>query len=162
MEHPNITRLIGVRTQPVFGLLLELAPKKSLRNVLKDYHTHKLVLEPQTIKQCAKQVKYLLFGIVNVCMQIACGLDYLHSHQIVHLDMKSPNVLVWEFPSYALSRNERIKQASNVRLKIADYGISQISTSLMMRVTTSPFGTPGYMAPELFENTGQEIYSTKV
>ena len=75
--------------------------------------------------------------------------------------MKSPNVLVWEFPIASLPRQQRLEQAGNVWLKIADYGISQVATSLMMKVTTSQPGTPGYMAPELFE-TGQEIYSTKV
>jgi serine/threonine protein kinase/ankyrin repeat protein/GTPase SAR1 family protein len=147
LKHEHITRLVGVRTKPVFCMLLELAPKKSLRSLLKDYQQLKCVLEPLTLKQCAKQ--------------IADGLNYLHRHQIVHLDMKSPNVLVWEFP-YFTSRRDRVRHAGNVKLKIADYGISQVSTSLMMRVTTSPVGTPGYMAPELFNSTGQEIYSTKV
>ena len=77
--------------------------------------------------------------------------------------MKSPNVLVWAFPSVHLLREERIESAGNVWLKLADYGISRKATSsLMMRITTNPIGTPGYMAPELFERVGQEIFAAKV
>ena len=76
--------------------------------------------------------------------------------------MKSPNVLVWHFPSPHDSRSMRIRQAGNVWIKIADYGISQVSTGLTLRVGTSPVGTPGFMAPELFDKVGQEISSEKV
>ena len=55
-----------------------------------------------------------------------------------------------------------MRQAGNVWLKIADYGISQVSTGLTMRVANSPIGTPGFMAPEVFENPGQEVSSEKV
>ena len=95
-------------------------------------------------------------------MQIAKGLEYLHQHQVVHLDMKSPNVLVWYFPSPHDSRSMRVRQAGNVWIKIADYGISQVSTGLTLRVGNSPVGTPGFMAPELFDKVGQEISSEKV
>ena len=94
---------------------------------------------------------------------IASGLEYLHATQIVHLDMKSPNVLVWQFPSGCTSRDYRIDQAGNVWLKLADYGISQVSTKQKFKVTTHmPEGTPGYIAPELFGVIGQEISSEKV
>ena len=76
--------------------------------------------------------------------------------------MKSPNVLVWEFPDVYIPRDQRVQQASNVHLKIADYGISQISPTMVMRVDSKPIGTPGYMAPELFSGPGQEIRATKV
>ena len=76
--------------------------------------------------------------------------------------MKSPNVLVWYFPSAHDSRSMRIRQAGNVWIKIADYGISQVSTGLTLKVGTSPVGTPGFMAPELFDKVGQEISSVKV
>ena len=95
-------------------------------------------------------------------LQIAQGLEYLHSHQVVHLDMKSPNVLIWHFPSPHDTRPVRIRQSGNVWIKIADYGISQVSTGLTLRVGNSPTGTPGYMAPELFDRAGQVVSSEKV
>ena len=94
--------------------------------------------------------------------QISKGLEYLHRHQVVHLDMKSPNVLVWHFPSPRDSRQLRIRQAGNVWIKIADYGISQLSTRLTLKVGNNPVGTPGFMAPELFEHVGQEVSAEKV
>ena len=83
-------------------------------------------------------------------------------NQVVHLDMKSPNVLIWQFPSPRDKRQIRIHQSGEVLIKIADYGISQVSTGLTLRVDNSPVGTPGFMAPELFDRAGQVISSEKV
>ena len=98
--------------------------------------------------------------------QIAAGLEYLHRHQIVHLYMKSANVLVWYFPSpkhdgIITSKQERMKLAGNVWLKLADYGISQVSTTSTIKLEGPAVGTPGYMAPEVF-HTGQQVSSEKV
>ena len=76
--------------------------------------------------------------------------------------MKSPNVLVWHFPSPRDSRQLRVQQAGNVWIKIADYGISQLSTQLTLKVGNNPVGTPGFMAPELFKSVGQEVSAEKV
>ena len=92
---------------------------------------------------------------------MAKGLQFLHQHQIVHLDMKSPNVLIWYFPSADSKYQDRVRYAGNVWLKLADYGISQVSTGFVMRVRSSPVGTPGYMAPELFDQLGQQVSSEK-
>ena len=75
--------------------------------------------------------------------------------------MKSPNVLIQHFPSPKDNRAVRIREAGNVLVKIADYGISQVSTDLTMRVD-NPVGTPGFMAPELFDRAGLIISSVKV
>ena len=76
--------------------------------------------------------------------------------------MKSPNVLVWHFPSPQKDGNrlEQTKLAGNVWLKVADYGISQVATASTMKLLGA-VGTPGYMAPELF-HTGQQVSSEKV
>ena len=76
--------------------------------------------------------------------------------------MKSPNVLLWFFPSAECSHIDRVRHAGNVWLKLADYGISQVSTGFVMRVRNKPVGTPGYMAPELFDQAGQQVSSVKV
>jgi serine/threonine protein kinase len=104
----------------------------------------------------------LIVGALNIVVlppQIARGLRYLHSKEIVHMDMKSPNVLIWHFPS----PEKRVQEASRVVIKIADCGISKLSTGLTMRVpNTTPIGTPGFMAPELFGEVGKVISSEKV
>ena len=64
LNHPNLTELCGVKTQPMC-LLLELAPKKSLRAVLKEYREKGWALEPLSLKVTAKQV----------CTQGALWLD---------------------------------------------------------------------------------------
>ena len=79
---------------------------------------------------------------------------------MVHLDMKSPNVLIWHFPLPQDSR--QVRQSGEVWIKIADYGISQVSTGLTLRVDNKPVGTPGFMAPELFDRAGQVVSSDKV
>ena len=44
-----------------------------------------------------------------IALDIAEGLDYLHSNSIIHLDLKSPNVLLTD----------------EYRAKIADVGLAQ-------------------------------------
>ena len=91
---------------------------------------------------------------------MAQGLEYLHFNQRVHLDMKSSNVLLWTFPSPHISRIDRLKRSKNVLLKIADYGISQVSIGLTSNSISA--GTPGYMAPEILIGIKSRISSEKV
>ena len=63
LHHDNLAKLCGVRTTPIIGgttvmicLLLELAPKSSLRDVLKQYRAAKILLEPVTLKTTINQV----------------------------------------------------------------------------------------------------------
>ena len=78
--------------------------------------------------------------------------------------MKSSNILVWYFPSANDSYSVRARQAGNVWIKIADYGISQVCTGLTIKVGICKLGgTDGYIAPETLE-TGliKEISAEKV
>ena len=56
LNNPFLTELCGVRTSPYMCLLLELAPKKSLHSMLKEYKECGLTLEPLTLKITALQV----------------------------------------------------------------------------------------------------------
>eukprot|EP00039_Didymoeca_costata_P013798 m.215018 g.215018 ORF g.215018 m.215018 type:complete len:1222 (-) comp15874_c0_seq3:1529-5194(-) len=68
----------------------------------------------------------------EVAQQLVSALHYLHSHRIMHRDMKPQNIL--------------IGKGGNV--KLCDFGFARaMSTNTM--VLTSIKGTPLYMAPEL-------------
>ena len=67
LHHDNLAKLCGVRTTPIIGgttamicLLLELASKSSLRDVLKQYRAAKILLEPVTLKTTINQVCYII------------------------------------------------------------------------------------------------------
>lgn len=59
LSNPYITGFCGVKSNPYMGILLEPAPKKSLRFILKEYNGHSAVLEPITLKNTALQVSNL-------------------------------------------------------------------------------------------------------
>ena len=61
-----------------------------------------------------------------------CSLSYLHSKKIVHRDVKAENMLL----------------DSNVRLKIADFGVARVE-AMNPSDMTGETGTLGYMAPEV-------------
>ena len=65
--------------------------------------------------------------------QILNGLTYLHSHQIIHRDLKSANVFLMK----------------NGILKIGDLNVSKLSKHNYARTKT---GTPFYLAPEVWED----------
>lgn len=64
----------GVCTQsPVFGIVMEFCPYGPLNQVLKEGTK---VVTPKRVVMWSKQ--------------IANGMQYLHSHKILHRDLKSP------------------------------------------------------------------------
>ena len=65
--------------------------------------------------------------------QLLNGLTYLHSHQIIHRDLKSANVFLMK----------------NGVLKIGDLNVSKLSKNDYARTKT---GTPFYLAPEVWED----------
>lgn len=85
--------------------------------------------------------------LLDVCLGIARGMDYLHTlpHPILHRDLKPENLLL---------RLEGQGQTTKLRgLKITDFGVSRYlnnpHSAEVERGMTQAMGTTGYISPEM-------------
>ncbi|KAI3651230.1 hypothetical protein MP228_004711 [Amoeboaphelidium protococcarum] len=69
-------------------------------------------------------------------VQIAMAMHHVHSHNILHRDLKTSNILI-------------CGKGPNKVLKIADFGISKLLSTKTKAETI--VGTPSYLSPELCE-----------
>ena len=124
-SHPNILKLLGIaHSKEGFSIYIcmELADKSL-------YQYLHVEMKKPSLHQGTKWA-----------VQIARGMLHLHQHGVVHRDMKSPNVLLYE--------NELVA-------KVSDFGSARhLDHTASM---TGPQGTYRWMAPE-FDNKA----STKV
>lgn len=71
------------------------------------------------------------FQKTKIAFQIAKGMEYLHSNQVLHRDLKANNILIDD----------------DYNPKIADFGFSR--SDLMLPNMSNVIGTVNYMAPEV-------------
>lgn len=118
LNHPNIVAFRGVCTQApnCYCIVMEYCPYGQLYDLLKSGHD----VPPKKVVDWSKQ--------------IASGMNYLHSHKIIHRDLKSPNVLI----------------TYNDVLKISDFGTSKQWNERSTRMSFA--GTVAWMAPEIIRN----------
>ncbi|MEN9826419.1 MAG: hypothetical protein RI953_2164, partial [Pseudomonadota bacterium] len=85
-----------------------------------------------------------LADILEILIQSAEALEYVHGHNIVHRDIKPQNVLV------ALAKEGG---DSKIQVKIVDFGVARLSDTVKQgneqgRARAEVVGTFNYMAPE--------------
>jgi serine/threonine protein kinase len=79
---------------------------------------------------------------LKLLMVLADGLDYAHSQEVVHRDLKLENILL---------SKKRV-------LAISDFGIAQSTHTTRITMTGQILGTPQYLAPETLDSNGQLNY----
>ncbi|XP_009994580.1 PREDICTED: striated muscle-specific serine/threonine-protein kinase-like [Chaetura pelagica] len=77
--------------------------------------------------------RYSEDDVVSYVLQLLQGLEYLHGHRIVHLDIKPDNIIV----------------SGMNALKIIDFGSAQTYNPLVLRQLGRRVGTLEYMSPEV-------------
>ena len=73
---------------------------------------------------------------VAMLYDVARGMDYLHSRNVLHRDLKSLNLLLFQGRT----------------VKICDFGLSRVREECTM-LATQRVGTAAWMAPEILDNT---------
>ncbi|XP_010917790.1 serine/threonine-protein kinase 52 [Elaeis guineensis] len=101
-------------------------------------------LKKYLIKNRRKKLAYKI--VIQLALDLARGLSYLHSKKIVHRDVKTENMLL----------------DTQQNLKIADFGVARVEAQ-NPKDMTGETGTLGYMAPEVLEgkpyNHRCDVYS---
>ncbi|KAL1200787.1 Serine/threonine-protein kinase STY13 [Cardamine amara subsp. amara] len=147
LDHPNVTKFIGA-TMGASGLQLQtesgpLAMPNNICCVVVEY-LQGGALKSYLIKNRRKKLAFKV--VVQLALDLARGLSYLHSQKIVHRDVKTENML--------LDKTRTVK--------IADFGVARVEASNPNDMTGET-GTLGYMAPEVLNgnpyNRKCDVYS---
>ncbi|KAF6257891.1 kinase-like domain-containing protein, partial [Scenedesmus sp. NREL 46B-D3] len=117
LRHPNLILFMGYCTTPELCIISEYMSKGSLYS---QRQRRLEVLDPKIQRL--------------VAVAVARGMAYLHTRTppILHLDLKSPNILVDE----------------RWRVKITDFGLSRARQQTYVSASAQG-GTPEWMAPEV-------------
>ncbi|KAI5069709.1 hypothetical protein GOP47_0016010 [Adiantum capillus-veneris] len=123
LKHENVVRFLGACRKPlVWCIVTEYAKGGSLRTTLSKKRAMPLRLA------------------VRHALDIARGMEYLHSFGVIHRDLKSDNLLI-----------------ADKSIKIADFGVARIE--VQTEGMTPETGTYRWMAPEMIQH---RAYNHKV
>ncbi|KAG3011599.1 hypothetical protein PC120_g14322 [Phytophthora cactorum] len=120
LNHPNIVRFIGVTWSSLENLAMveEYLPRGDLQNYLK---------RSGDLMTWARDK-------IDMAIGIARAIDYLHSRQVIHRDIKARNILL----------------TKRLQPKLIDFGTSRLWEPNDM---SAGVGTPFWTAPEVLESS---------
>jgi serine/threonine-protein kinase len=116
LDHPGVMKVFANPDRHDPYIVMEWVPGRLLREIIAE--THKMPPE--------RAIKI----VVNICK----ALDHIHSHGVIHRDLKPDNIMVDE----------------NDNIKIIDFGISANvgARRITFAKLTDTMGTPDYISPE--------------
>ncbi|KAK1353022.1 putative Serine/threonine protein kinase [Heracleum sosnowskyi] len=129
LHHPNVVAFYGVVPDGAGGTLAtvtEFMANGSLRNVL--------LKKDRSLDRRKKLI---------IAMDAAFGMEYLHSKNIVHFDLKCDNLLV------------NLRDPQRPICKVGDFGLSRIKRNTL--VSGGVRGTLPWMAPELLNGCSNRV-----
>ena len=140
LNHPNIIKFYCcgfLEVEKQFELVMEYGKK-----TLSDHLNEKGPLEET--------------NAMEIMLQIANGMCYLHDMKVAHRDLKPGNVVV------SLPNDSTLINLRCIQVKLLDFGISKVEVKDYKEVPTGRYiGTHGYMAPEIMTNELSEVDALK-
>jgi serine/threonine protein kinase len=126
LSHPHLLRIVGSSVNGTQNLKYALG----------------MELMQEDLSDFLKATMVTSLTALDLMLQVARGLKYLHSRRIVHRDLKSANILV-----ASLTGAPELGPCLNA--KLADFGLSKTKNYSTSSQTLDQ-GTRQWMAPELF------------
>jgi serine/threonine-protein kinase len=126
LSHRNIVTIYDIgRSERVAYMAMEFLEGQELRHMLQ--------------ARAPIQVPHAL----DICAQVAEGLQYAHERQIIHRDIKPANIMV----------------LTDGLVKITDFGIARMRTNEVKTMTGMILGSPKYMSPEQVSGKRADVRS---
>ncbi|CAI7899529.1 unnamed protein product [Closterium sp. NIES-53] len=127
LQHPNVVQFLGAYINPPkWAIVTEFLEGGTVKGFLARIGKHRLPLKQ----------------IISMALDIARGMQYLHSYNVIHRDLKSANLLL----------------ASDASVKVADFGLARTEAQEPGNMTAET-GTIRWMAPEMIDH---KPYTRKV
>ncbi len=128
LSHPNILPLFCYASGSRYCSLVMELMDEDLDSFMRNRLGPKTSLDPP----------FELLEAIDIMLQVAEGMKYLHQNKVMHQDLKAANILV--------KCND-----GHVYAKVADFGVSKTIDSRCTDLNqTTDVGTTKWMAPELF------------
>jgi predicted Ser/Thr protein kinase len=134
LRHPNVAQFIGYGVKESQPVIVSELMSTDLRRYLDEKK-----------KNAGEGPPLPLLVALNILLQIAEAINYLHENGVMHRDLKANNALinVVEGPDGQLS-------SSSVQVKLTDFGESKLKLH-DSGYTTPMVGATRWRAPEVFE-----------
>jgi len=132
-RHGNVLNFQGVVREPVLAIVTQWCQGSSLYRRIH-------LMEPRE--------EFEMQTVLEISKQISAGMNYLHSRNVIHRDLKTNNIFL----------------TKDTTIKIGDFGLATVKT----RSNVLPDGAPNpnptgsilWMAPEVIRMLDQNPYST--
>jgi len=137
LNHPNIIKFLG------HGMTMEKTKWK--RFIVMELMERNLSEMIDELSNGGNHVPFTYAEAIDVMMQVAKAMCYLHEQGIIHRDLKPENVLV------SSSNVEPLGIGKCMYVKVADFGLSKVNfdPSNPSMLSKEKAGTTIYRAPEM-------------
>jgi serine/threonine-protein kinase/endoribonuclease IRE1 len=150
LDHTNVIKLFYVEEDADFKYLKKLT---AFKLAMKNFSKINIVYRSFALELCDASLDRLFLKEddpkkysgpmppeIEVLLQLAKGLEYIHEMGLVHRDIKPENVLIWVNP-----------RTNQVLMKWADFGFSKPVNERGTFTMSGVKGTLDYFAPELLK-----------
>jgi len=142
MDHPNIVQVTD------FGLDEELGAY-----IVMEYLKGE-TLHARLRRELKQHQSLSISAALEIGLQTAEALHYMHSQNVIHCDIKSENIFL------CVQQSEHRQRTV---VKLIDFGLSRSKSTNLQLAKAEVAGTPEYMAPELIRGhapqPSMDIYS---
>ena len=127
-NHPNIVKLYG-EGQWEGGLYIAM---EFIRGI--------------SLRQFIEQQSLSMKRCIDIILQVAYALAHLHSHGVIHGDLKPENIIITE----------------DGEVKVIDFGIARLHEEVKNEKNPKIAGTPTYMSPEQKEDPSKVSFASDI